>query len=61
MAIIEGWCIFVTLDIKNAFNTTAWVKINEALKSKVRDKALIELIARYLEKRYVSNQDLKIE
>lgn len=46
-------CAMVSLDVRNAFNTASWIKIDAALRKKRTPPYLIRLIRSYLEDRYL--------
>ena len=58
----RGFCVLVTLDIRNAFNSASWTKIIKAMSDKGISPYLVEIIKSYLKGRYIRvGKEAKLE
>lgn len=58
----KGFCVLVTLDVKNAFNMTPWKGVVEEIRRRKMSPYIVRLICSYLEERtlIVGNKKLNI-
>lgn len=49
----RGYCVLITLDIRNAFNSAKWTKIIRSMEDKGISTYLVETVKSYLQKRTV--------
>lgn len=53
------YCVLVTLDVRNAFNTVSWRAIVKSLKSRKISPYIIRVVKSYLQNRYLQMSDSK--
>lgn len=49
----NGFCLLVTFDVRNAFNTVSWNVIMDNVKRKVGEGATVEILKSYLSERSI--------